>query len=137
MIANSAPAFCSKRQFGYSRTMELEQAAAALSALSHTGRLSVFRMLVRAGPEGIPAGEIARQLDVPPNTLSSNLNILSHARLIGSRREGRSIIYSARYEEMTGLLNFLIQDCCAGSPEICAPLANVALDSLCTLEGRA
>lgn len=117
--------------------MELKQAAAALSALSHEGRLAVFRMLVKAGPEGIPAGEIARRLDVPPNTLSSNLNILSHADLVTSRREGRSIIYSARYADMTALLAFLIEDCCAGSPEICAPLAKVALDARCAPEGRA
>lgn len=117
--------------------MELKLAVAALSALAHEGRLSVFRMLVQAGPEGVPAGEIARRLDVPPNTLSSNLNILSHAKLIESRREGRSIIYTARYQEMTGLLEFLIQDCCGGSPEICAPLAHVAIESRCAPKGNA
>lgn len=117
--------------------MELRTAVAALSALAHEGRLAVFRMLVQAGHDGIAAGEIARRLDVPPNTLSSNLNILSNAGLIDSRREGRSIIYTARYEDMTGLLEFLMQDCCAGSPEICAPLADVALSSRCREEGRA
>ncbi|MBN8830701.1 MAG: helix-turn-helix transcriptional regulator [Sphingomonadales bacterium] len=117
--------------------MELKSAVTALSALAHDGRLSVFRLLVQAGGEGVAAGEIARRLDVPPNTLSSNLNILSNAGLIGSRREGRSVIYSARYENMTELLEFLMQDCCGGSPEICAPLADVALRSRCGREGRA
>lgn len=117
--------------------MELKSAVAALSALAHEGRLAIFRMLVQAGPEGIAAGEIARRLDVPRNTLSSNLNILSNATLIDSRRESRSIIYTARYENMTELLEFLMQDCCGGSPEICAPLANLALTSRCGAEGRA
>lgn len=117
--------------------MELKNAVAALSALAHAGRLSVFRLLVQAGGEGVAAGEIARRLDVPPNTLSANLNILSNAGLIDSRREGRSIIYTARYENMTELLEFLMQDCCGGSPEICAPLAEVAFKSRCRPEGRA
>lgn len=117
--------------------MELKNAAVALSALSHVGRLSVFRLLVQAGREGVAAGEIARRLDVPPNTLSSNLNVLSHADLIESRREGRSIIYTARYENMTELLEFLMEDCCAGAPEICAPLAELTLRSRCVPEGRA
>ena len=94
-------------------------------------------MLVRAGREGISAGDIARRLDMPPNTLSSNLNILSHAALIDRRREGRSIIYSARYEDMTELLEFLMQDCCGGSPEICAPIFAMVLQSRCGQEGNA
>ncbi len=116
--------------------METKHAVAALSALAHDGRLAVFRMLVQTGQEGIAAGEIARRLGVPPNTLSSNLNILGHAGLIDSRREGRSIIYSARYDNMTELLEFLMQDCCAGSPEICAPLVNLTLKSRCGAEGQ-
>lgn len=117
--------------------MELKRAVAALSALAHEGRLTVFRMLVQAGREGIPAGEIARRLDMPPNTLSSNLNILSHAGLIDKRRHGRSIIYSARYENMAALLQYLLRDCCGGSPEICAPLAALVLDSQCAAGGCA
>jgi DNA-binding transcriptional ArsR family regulator len=101
--------------------MEMNRAVATLSALAHETRLSVYRMLVQAGQEGIAAGEIARRLKAPPNTMSANLYILSHAGLIDSRREGRSIIYNARYEQMAELLEFLMQDCCAGSPEICAP----------------
>lgn len=115
----------------------MKTAVSALSALAHQARLSVFRMLVQAGREGIPAGEIARRLDVPPNTLSANLTILTHASLIDSRREGRSVIYTARYENMTALLEYLMQDCCGGSPEICASLADVVLRSRCETTGTA
>ncbi|GGB37378.1 transcriptional regulator [Sphingomonas metalli] len=117
--------------------MEMKQAVTALSALAHEGRLSVFRMLVQAGREGIAAGEIARRLDTPPNTLSANLTILSHAGLIENRREGRSVIYSARYGHMTELLEYLMKDCCGGHPEVCAALADVVLRSRCDLEGTA
>ncbi|MFN3514419.1 MAG: ArsR/SmtB family transcription factor [Phenylobacterium sp.] len=103
--------------------MEIKLAATALSALAHEGRLSIFRLLVQAGGDGLSAGEIARRLDILPNTLSANLTVLSHAGLVASRREGRSIIYSAGYAAMRELLEFLMEDCCAGAPEICAPLA--------------
>jgi len=115
----------------------MKNAVAALSALAHEARLTAFRMLVQAGPEGIAAGEIARRLDVPPNTLSSNLTILGHAGLIESRREGRSIIYSARYENMTSLLEYLMQDCCGGRPEICASLVEIVTRSHCATVGTA
>ena len=115
----------------------MKTAVLALSAIAHEGRLSVFRMLVQTGREGIPAGEIARRLDVPPNTLSANLRILSHAGLIENRREGRSVIYSAKYESMTALLEYLMQDCCGGAPEICASLVDVVLRSQCLQEGTA
>ncbi|MDB5696561.1 MAG: ArsR family transcriptional regulator [Sphingomonas bacterium] len=111
--------------------MESRQAADALGALAHEGRLAVFRMLVRAGSGGIAAGEIARQLGVPPNSLSANLMILSRAGLVTSRRAGRSIIYSAEYNRMATLLGYLVEDCCLGSPEICAPLAAVVARGCC------
>ena len=117
--------------------MEPKVAVAALSALAHGGRLSVFRMLMQAGAEGIAAGEIARRLAVPPNTLSANLNILSHAGLIENRREGRTIIYTACYMQMTELLEFLIHDCCSGQTEVCAPLADIILRSRCLTEVQA
>lgn len=117
--------------------MDIRNAVAGLSALAHEGRLTVFRMLVQAGQAGIAAGEIARSLQVPPNTLSANLTILSHAGLIDSRREGRSIIYAARYETMTELLEYLMKDCCGGSPEICASLADVVLRSRCDVQATA
>ena len=103
--------------------MHLPTAVNALSALAHASRLAVFRLLVRAGPDGMPAGEIAREIGVLPNTLSSHLTILGFAGLIKSRRAGRSIIYSADYDRMRELLGFLVEDCCGGRPEICAPFA--------------
>jgi ArsR family transcriptional regulator, arsenate/arsenite/antimonite-responsive transcriptional repressor len=117
--------------------MEINDAVSALSALAHEGRLTVFRLLMQAGPEGLAAGEIARRLDVPPNSLSSNLSILSHARLIAGQREGRSIIYAARYDAMTQLLDYLMQDCCDGNAQVCAPLAALVLNSRCREEGKA
>lgn len=113
--------------------MLLPEAVEALSALAHEHRLAVFRLIIRAGAGGLPAGEIARELDVLPNTLSSHLTILGHAGLIQSRRNGRSVIYSADYNGMRTLLGFLVADCCDGHPEICAPLAEVA-QSCCAAE---
>lgn len=106
--------------------METKPAVASLAALAHEGRLATFRLLVQAGPQGLAAGEVARRLEVLPNTLSASLSVLSHAGLITSRRKGRSVIYSANYDAMRELLAFLMEDCCAGTPEICAPLAAVA-----------
>lgn len=111
--------------------MESKAAVSSLSALAHEGRLAVFRLLVQAGPEGVAAGEIARALDVLPNSLSPNLTILSNAGLIDSRRDGRSIIYTANYAAMSGLLGFLMEDCCNGAPEICAPLNDVLAKAAC------
>ncbi len=115
--------------------MESPAAVSALAALAHAGRLEVFRRLVQAGPEGLAAGEIARATGSLANTLSANLNILAAAGLVASRREGRSIIYTAGYNRMRELLAFLMEDCCAGKPEICAPLAAVASQA-CAAEGR-
>lgn len=106
--------------------MQLPVAVEALSALAHGHRLAVFRLLVRSGADGLPAGEIAREVGALPNTLSSHLTILGHAGLIRSRREGRSIIYSADYDRMRALLGFLVDDCCGGRPEICGPLTDAA-----------
>lgn len=85
-------------------------------------RLDVFRLLVRAGPQGMAAGEIAEALGIRANTLSSNLNILAAAGLVRSTREGRSIRYFAQMETMRGLLGFLMQDCCNGRAELCQPV---------------
>ena len=101
-------------------------AVESLSALAHEGRLKVFRLLVSAGPEGLAAGDIARRLGTPPNTLSANLALLSHAGLVQSRRDGRSIIYSARFRRMGELMAWLAEDCCGGAPEVCAPVAAAA-----------
>lgn len=105
--------------------IQLPTAVEALSALAHASRLAVFRLLVRAGAEGMAAGEIAREIGVLPNTLSSHLTILGQAGLVRSRREGRSIIYSADYARMRDLLGFLVADCCAGRPEICGAIGSI------------
>jgi ArsR family transcriptional regulator, arsenate/arsenite/antimonite-responsive transcriptional repressor len=111
--------------------MESTQALKRLSALAQEGRLAIFRLLIKAGPEGLPAGEIARVLEVPPNTLSAQLTLLANAGLVLSRRDGRSIIYTAGYEAMSDLLLYLMEDCCQGRPEICAPLAATASRAAC------
>jgi len=94
----------------------------ALGALAQGSRLDVFRVLVRHEPEGMAAGEIARQLDVPQNTMSAHLAILHRAGIVRSARHGRSIIYRADLEALRTLTLFLVKDCCGGSPEICASL---------------
>ena len=110
--------------------MKSNDAITALSALAHDGRLAVFRLLVKAGPDGVAAGDIARKVGIAANTLSAQLLLLSNARLLRARREGRSIIYSADFETMSGLLLFLTEDCCGGKAEICAPLAKT-VNSCC------
>jgi DNA-binding transcriptional ArsR family regulator len=106
--------------------MEFPAAVEALSALAHASRLAIFRLLVRTGPEGIAAGAIGREVGCLPSTLSSHLAILGHAGLVRSRREGRSIIYAADFEGTRALFGFLIDDCCSGRPELCAPLTEAA-----------
>jgi ArsR family transcriptional regulator, arsenate/arsenite/antimonite-responsive transcriptional repressor len=117
--------------FQYAGNMESRNAVAALSALAHEGRLAAFRLLVKAGRAGLAAGVLARSLGVLPNTLSANLTILNHAGLVESRRAGKSVIYSVRFAEMAALLQFLVEDCCAGSPDICAPLMEIVLACDC------
>lgn len=116
--------------------MKIEEAVRLLSALAQESRLEVFRLLVKAGPEGLAAGEIARKLKTAPNTLSAQLLILSNAGLVRARREGRSIIYDADFDAMAGLLLYLTEDCCAGKPEVCAPLAKT-VNSCCPPPRRA
>lgn len=102
--------------------MEKRHALSALSALGQDMRLDVFRLLVRAGGEGMLAGEIGAALDVRQNTLSANLSILSAAGLIRSERQGRAIRYHADMDGMAALLAFLMEDCCGGKPELCQPV---------------
>ncbi len=102
--------------------MKMKEAVASLSALAQESRLEVFRLLVRTGPKGLPAGILAEQLGVPPATLSFHLKELVNAGLIDSRRDGRSIIYALRVEGIRGLMAFLAEDCCQGQPELCSPL---------------
>jgi ArsR family transcriptional regulator, arsenate/arsenite/antimonite-responsive transcriptional repressor len=99
--------------------MEKTDAVAALAALAQDNRLDVFRLLVQAGPEGMPAGAVAEALDLAPNTLTFHFDRLRMAGLVNVRREGRSMIYAARFETMNALLSFLTENCCGGAP--CAP----------------
>lgn len=94
----------------------------ALGALAHETRLSVFRILVQAGPEGMIAGAIAEHQGVPPSTMSHHLGTLERAGLVQSERESRLIHYRADYAGMRRLLAFLMQDCCQGAPEMCADI---------------
>ena len=106
--------------------MELSDAIKRLSALAQDGRLELFRLLVKAGPDGLAAGEIARRLGVQPNTASAQLLVLANAQLVRARRDGRSIIYAVRFDAMRDLLSFLTEDCCGGRAEICGPLGTLA-----------
>lgn len=102
--------------------MEQSHAILALAALAQETRLAAFRLLIEAEPAGLPAGEVARHLDVPQNTLSTHLAILERAGLVSSERQSRSIIYRAALGQIRELTSFLVQDCCGGRPELCAPL---------------
>lgn len=96
-------------------------ALAALAALSQENRLAVFRLLVQAGPDGLPAGHVAETLGIAPNALTFHFDRLRSAGLVTVRREGRSMIYAAQFEAMNSLLAFLTENCCQGAPEQCAP----------------
>jgi ArsR family transcriptional regulator len=112
--------------------MDTKSAQEAFGALSQSTRLEIFRLLVKAGSEGVPAGEIADAVGARQNTVSSHLAILTRAGLIAAQREGRTIRYSASYSTAGDLVAFLLEDCCGGSPEVCAPLmANLS----CLQEG--
>src|SRR5271155_1918852 len=102
--------------------MKKTDALAALAALAQENRLDVFRLLVKAGPDGMPAGAVAEALRLAPNTLTFHFDRLRGAGLGTVRREGRSMIYAARYEAMNGLIAFLTENCCQGAP--CAPAAD-------------
>lgn len=103
--------------------MDLLNALESLSALSHETRLWVFRLLVQAGPGGMSAGDIADRLSARQNTMSSHLRQLHQAGLIGSRRDGRKVIYNANYDTARALILFLMDDCCAGNQAVCKPVA--------------
>jgi len=112
----------SKRHFHNSGIMDKEEAVMALAALAQPTRLQAFRILVKHEPDGLPAGELARLLEVPQNTLSAHLAVLSRADLVTSERHSRSIVYRANLGEFQKVALFLLQDCCGGRPEVCAPV---------------
>jgi DNA-binding transcriptional ArsR family regulator len=101
--------------------MEFNSALSAFSALSQETRLEALRRLVRKGPSGLSAGDLATALDVPAPTLSFHLKELAGAGLVASRKEGRSVIYAADYGGIRGLVDFLMADCCQGDPRLCGP----------------
>lgn len=111
--------------------MDEKQALNALSALSQETRLQIVRLLVTAGPEGMAAGAIGDALEATSSRLSFHLTHLEHAGLIQSRREGRSIRYIAAYGALSGLIAFLMQDCCQGRPEVCLPAMSALAACAC------
>src|SRR5271168_2914020 len=106
--------------------MKKSIAIGALGALAHETRLDIFRMLVQKGPAGLPAGEIGSRLAQPSPTLSFHLNQLRFAGMVTSRRESRSIIYSANFKAMNDLLGYLTDNCCGGRPELCGPASDAS-----------
>ncbi|MEM1433600.1 MAG: helix-turn-helix transcriptional regulator [Pseudomonadota bacterium] len=109
--------------------MALEEASTVLAALAQTGRLQVVRLLVRAGSQGITAGSLAEAIGIAPNTMSVHLKQLQAAKLILSEREGRSIRYRISFDRLGELLNYLLEDCCAGAPEVAACCASIQTPS--------
>jgi ArsR family transcriptional regulator, arsenate/arsenite/antimonite-responsive transcriptional repressor len=107
--------------FDIRRIMEKTDVVAALAALAQDNRLDTFRLLVRAGPDGLPAGQVAAALGLPPNTLSFHFDRLRQAGLVTVRRAGRSMIYAARFDTMRALLGYLTENCCEGPPNQCRP----------------
>ena len=103
----------------------------AFGALSQETRLDIFRRLIRKFPEPMAAGDLARELDVPPSTLSAHLGILARAGLVTAKREGRMMLYAADTDGARGLLTYLVRDCCRGQPEICRPLLDAAMLTCC------
>jgi DNA-binding transcriptional ArsR family regulator len=101
--------------------MEERQALIAFGAMSQETRLRIVRLLVKAGPEGMAAGAIANAVRVSPSNVSFHLKELERGGLVAARRDSRSILYSAEYDALSGLIRFLMEDCCGGRPEICEP----------------
>jgi ArsR family transcriptional regulator, arsenate/arsenite/antimonite-responsive transcriptional repressor len=107
--------------------MDMNQSLFAFSALGQQTRLEVLQLLIKAGAEGMHAGDIGEALDVRQNTMSANLNILLRAGLVRNEREGRAIRYFANFDGIRGLLSFLMEDCCGGKPELCEPVLDAIL----------
>ena len=103
--------------------MDMTNAVHALEALAHETRLGVFRLLVQAGPEGLAAGNIADRMGALQNTMSSHLNKLHRAGIVTSERDGRHIIYYANFDALSGLILYLMEDCCGREAKLCGPIA--------------
>ena len=117
--------------------MEKSDVVAALAALAQDNRLDAYRLLVQAGPDGMPAGQVAAALDLAPNTLSFHFDRLRQAGLVTVRRDGRSLIYAARFDTMTALLGYLTDNCCGGKPELCVPARRPRAADLAAAKKRA
>ncbi|CAB3836055.1 ArsR/SmtB family transcription factor [Achromobacter deleyi] len=115
--------------------MDMKDAVKALAAIAHESRLTVFRLLVQAGPAGLAAGQLAEKTGIAPSSLSFHLKELVHAGLLQSRQEGRFVIYEARFESMADLLAYLTDNCCGGAP--CAVPQQVACTPAPADAGRA
>ena len=102
--------------------MEATTAIDVFAALSQSTRLEAFRLIMKHEPHGLPAGEVARLLDVPQNTMSTHLAVLARAGLVSAERHSRSIIYRAELDRVREIASFLVNDCCGGRPELCEPL---------------
>jgi ArsR family transcriptional regulator len=109
--------------------MEERQALSAFAALSQETRLRIVRLLVQAGPAGMPAGAVAEAAGVSASNVSFHLKELTQAGLASAKREARSIVYTADYDALSGLIQFLMRDCCAGHPDICMPATAPACTS--------
>jgi len=116
--------------------MEAKTAVTALAALAQETRLSIFRLLVEAGPEGVAAGRIGEALEVPPATLSFHLKELARAGLVSARQEGRYIYYAADFPHMAALMSFLTRNCCRGMPQECLTVVETALGRCCAPPSR-
>jgi ArsR family transcriptional regulator len=114
--------------------MDTTFAVDGFSALAQPTRLEAFRLLVKQEPDGLPAGEIARRLGAPHNTMSTHLSILERAGFVSSERHSRSIVYRVELDAVRELIMFLLRDCCGGKPELCAPLIEY-LTPCCYTEG--
>jgi DNA-binding transcriptional ArsR family regulator len=115
--------------------MDNEGTIAALAALAQGTRLDVFRLLVTHEPHGLPAGELARELATPHNTMSAHLAVLSRAGLVKGERQSRSIIYRADLARLRDVMLFLVNDCCGGNPALCVPLLAELTAPCCPAEG--
>jgi len=116
--------------------MDTSHAIEVFTALSQATRLEAFRLITAHEPQGLPAGEIARRLDVPQNTMSTHLAILARAGLISSERQSRSIIYRAQIDRVREIASFLVNDCCGGRPELCEPLVAEFTPCCTPVEGQ-